>query len=43
MSARKRVVLLGATGSIGVNTLDVIGHARKCYGAGVLPVAPHVP
>ncbi len=24
--------MLGSTGSIGVNTLDVIAHARKVYG-----------
>ena len=25
----RRVTVLGSTGSIGVNTLDVIGHARQ--------------
>ncbi|MDE2266535.1 MAG: 1-deoxy-D-xylulose-5-phosphate reductoisomerase, partial [Alphaproteobacteria bacterium] len=28
----------GSTGSIGVSTLDVIDHARECYGANALPV-----
>ena len=31
--------VLGATGSIGVNTLDVIAHVRKLHGADSLPVA----
>ena len=34
----RRVTILGSTGSIGVNTLDVIAHARKIYGADALPV-----
>ncbi len=34
----RRVTILGSTGSIGVSTLDVIGHARQLYGADVLPV-----
>ena len=34
----RRVTVLGSTGSIGVSTLDVIEHARKCYGDDVLPV-----
>ncbi|MDE2494022.1 MAG: 1-deoxy-D-xylulose-5-phosphate reductoisomerase [Alphaproteobacteria bacterium] len=34
----RRVTILGSTGSIGVNTLDVIGHARERYGADALPV-----
>ncbi len=34
----RRVTVLGSTGSIGVSTLDVIAHARKIYGADVLPV-----
>ena len=34
----RRVTVLGSTGSIGVSTLDVIEHARQCYGADVLPV-----
>jgi 1-deoxy-D-xylulose-5-phosphate reductoisomerase len=34
----RRVTVLGSTGSIGVNTLDVIAHARKTYGAEVFPV-----
>ena len=32
----RSVTVLGSTGSIGVNTLDVIAHARKVYGAGRL-------
>jgi len=34
----RRVTVLGSTGSIGVSTLDVIAHARRLYGADVLPV-----
>ncbi|MDE2134953.1 MAG: 1-deoxy-D-xylulose-5-phosphate reductoisomerase [Alphaproteobacteria bacterium] len=34
----RRVTVLGSTGSIGVSTLDVIGHARQFYGADALPV-----
>ncbi|MGC9954790.1 MAG: 1-deoxy-D-xylulose-5-phosphate reductoisomerase [Rhizomicrobium sp.] len=34
----RRVTVLGSTGSIGVSTLDVIDHARRCYGADALPV-----
>jgi 1-deoxy-D-xylulose-5-phosphate reductoisomerase len=34
----RRVTILGSTGSIGVSTLDVIAHARRCYGNEVLPV-----
>jgi 1-deoxy-D-xylulose-5-phosphate reductoisomerase len=34
----RRVTILGSTGSIGVSTLDVIDHARQCYGADALPV-----
>jgi 1-deoxy-D-xylulose-5-phosphate reductoisomerase len=34
----RRVTILGSTGSIGVNTADVIGHARKEYGAEAFPV-----
>ncbi len=34
----RRVTVLGSTGSIGVSTLSVIDHARKCYGNDVLPV-----
>ena len=33
-----RVTVLGSTGSIGVNTLDVIAHARKVYGAEAFPL-----
>ena len=33
----RSVTVLGSTGSIGVNTLDVIAHARKIYGADALP------
>lgn len=34
----KRVTVLGSTGSIGVNTLDVIAHARKVYGPDSFPI-----
>src|SRR5690348_827700 len=34
----RHVSVLGATGSIGVSTLDVISHARKTYGAHAMPV-----
>ncbi len=34
----RRVTVLGSTGSIGVSTLDVIRHARGCYGADAFPV-----
>jgi 1-deoxy-D-xylulose-5-phosphate reductoisomerase len=34
----RRVTILGSTGSIGVSTLEVIDHARQCYGANALPV-----
>ena len=36
---RRKVTILGSTGSIGVNTLDVIAHARKIYGADAFPLA----
>jgi 1-deoxy-D-xylulose-5-phosphate reductoisomerase len=36
---RRSVTVLGSTGSIGVNTLDVIAHARKVYGAEAFPLA----
>ena len=29
----RKVTVLGSTGSIGVNTLDVIAHVRKLHGA----------
>ena len=35
----RSVTVLGSTGSIGVNTLDVIAHARKIYGADAFPIA----
>ncbi|HEX4637647.1 MAG TPA: hypothetical protein VH189_15800, partial [Rhizomicrobium sp.] len=35
----RKVTVLGSTGSIGVNTLDVIRHVRKLHGEGALPVA----
>jgi len=35
---RRKVTILGSTGSIGVNTLDVIAHARKIYGADAFPL-----
>jgi 1-deoxy-D-xylulose-5-phosphate reductoisomerase len=34
----RSVTVLGSTGSIGVNTCDVILHARKTYGAHAFPV-----
>ncbi|HWF64851.1 MAG TPA: 1-deoxy-D-xylulose-5-phosphate reductoisomerase, partial [Rhizomicrobium sp.] len=34
----RSVTILGSTGSIGVNTLDVIAHARKIYGAEAFPL-----
>jgi 1-deoxy-D-xylulose-5-phosphate reductoisomerase len=34
----RRVTVLGSTGSIGVSTLDVIEHARRCYGPEAMPV-----
>jgi 1-deoxy-D-xylulose-5-phosphate reductoisomerase len=34
----RRVTVLGSTGSIGVSTLDVIAHARRCYGDDALPL-----
>ena len=33
----RKVTVLGSTGSIGVNTLDVITHVRKLHGADALP------
>jgi 1-deoxy-D-xylulose-5-phosphate reductoisomerase len=35
---RRSVTVLGSTGSIGVNTLDVIAHARKIYGGDAFPL-----
>jgi 1-deoxy-D-xylulose-5-phosphate reductoisomerase len=35
----RKVTVLGSTGSIGVNTLDVIAHVRKLHGADALPIA----
>ena len=34
----RSVTVLGSTGSIGVNTLDVVAHARKVYGAHAFPL-----
>jgi 1-deoxy-D-xylulose-5-phosphate reductoisomerase len=34
----RSVTVLGSTGSIGVNTLDVIAHARKVYGNHAFPL-----
>jgi 1-deoxy-D-xylulose-5-phosphate reductoisomerase len=34
----RRVTVLGSTGSIGTNTLDVIAHARAVYGADAFPI-----
>jgi 1-deoxy-D-xylulose-5-phosphate reductoisomerase len=36
---QRRVTVLGSTGSIGVNTLDVVAHARKVYGGEAFPLA----
>ena len=35
----RAVTVLGSTGSIGVNTLDVIAHVRSIHGADALPIA----
>jgi 1-deoxy-D-xylulose-5-phosphate reductoisomerase len=35
---RRSVTVLGSTGSIGTNTLDVIGHARGIYGDHAFPL-----
>ena len=35
----RRITVLGSTGSIGVNTLDVIAHVRKLHGADAMPIA----
>ncbi len=35
----RRVTVLGSTGSIGVNTLDVIAHVRKLHGPDAMPIA----
>jgi len=35
----RRVTVMGATGSIGKSTLDVIAHARKLHGDDALPIA----
>ena len=34
----RKVTILGSTGSIGVNTLDVIAHVRKVHGPEALPI-----
>lgn len=34
----RRLTVLGSTGSIGVNTLDVVATARKTYGKDVFPI-----
>ena len=34
----RRITILGSTGSIGVNTLDVIAHARERFGDDVMPI-----
>ncbi|HEY0266781.1 MAG TPA: 1-deoxy-D-xylulose-5-phosphate reductoisomerase [Rhizomicrobium sp.] len=34
----RKVTVLGSTGSIGVNTLDVIAHVRKLHGADAFPI-----
>jgi 1-deoxy-D-xylulose-5-phosphate reductoisomerase len=35
---RRRLTVLGSTGSIGINTLDVVAHARARYGDHVFPI-----
>jgi 1-deoxy-D-xylulose-5-phosphate reductoisomerase len=35
---RRRVTVLGSTGSIGLSTLDVVAHARTRYGADSFPI-----
>lgn len=35
---RRRLTVLGSTGSIGLNTLDVVAHARERYGQDSLPI-----
>jgi len=35
---KRSVTVLGSTGSIGVNTLDVIAHVRKVHGRDAMPV-----
>ncbi len=34
----RRISVLGSTGSIGVNTLDVIAHVRAAYGPDAMPI-----
>jgi 1-deoxy-D-xylulose-5-phosphate reductoisomerase len=34
----REVTVLGSTGSIGVNTLDVIAHVRKLHGQDAMPI-----
>jgi 1-deoxy-D-xylulose-5-phosphate reductoisomerase len=34
----RRVTVLGSTGSIGINTLDVIAHVRKIHGQDAMPI-----
>lgn len=35
---RRRLTVLGSTGSIGLSTLDVVAHARAHYGADAIPI-----
>lgn len=35
---RRRLTVLGSTGSIGINTLDVVAHARARYGDHAFPI-----
>ena len=37
-SVRRRLSVLGSTGSIGLSTLDVVEHARERYGPDALPI-----
>lgn len=37
-SVRRRLTILGSTGSIGLSTLDVVAHARERYGDAAFPL-----
>jgi 1-deoxy-D-xylulose-5-phosphate reductoisomerase len=37
-ASRRRLTVLGSTGSIGLSTLDVVAHARANYGADAFPI-----
>jgi 1-deoxy-D-xylulose-5-phosphate reductoisomerase len=38
IAVRRRLTVLGSTGSIGLSTLDVVAHARAQYGADAFPI-----